>query len=312
MSAQSEKLLRAIGEIDEELILDAAPLEVLPGKRRRRGVRWLAAAAIAAALLVGTAGAVTLVSQQAGVKYLDREQFTKEYNEYLEEHKKSPDGYSDGQYVGTDFTEWDAEGMAAWWEGPDGTLAEETAGTPEDGWTAKRVFKCRENRWNFPSLHGREYLETRYRAECVSGYNGLWDGWDVSWLEEHYTANPNGTFARTITRRDKVYFLAMGGQYRGDGDAKFNIEYSWSRDSVYQDEIRVSGNREYEELYTTPDGVELVVEMDASATGKSVFWVTLKGGHSSFGMFGIQMELEKVHDILDSLNLSKMLEYTPE
>lgn len=50
MSAQSETLLRAIGELDGELVLDAAPLEALPNKRARRGGRWLAAA-----LLAGTA-----------------------------------------------------------------------------------------------------------------------------------------------------------------------------------------------------------------------------------------------------------------
>lgn len=55
MSVQSEKLLRAIGELDEELVKDAAPLEALPQTRGRRGVRGVIAAAVAAALLVGTA-----------------------------------------------------------------------------------------------------------------------------------------------------------------------------------------------------------------------------------------------------------------
>lgn len=55
MSVQSEHLLRAIGEIDEELARDAAPLETLPRKRPRRKALWLAAAAALAVLLCGTA-----------------------------------------------------------------------------------------------------------------------------------------------------------------------------------------------------------------------------------------------------------------
>lgn len=55
MSAQSERLLRAVGEIDEELARDAAPLNALPRKWPRRKALWLAAAAALAVLLSGTA-----------------------------------------------------------------------------------------------------------------------------------------------------------------------------------------------------------------------------------------------------------------
>ena len=55
MSKQSERLLRALGDIDEALARDAAPLEAPPKPRRRLGTRWLAAAVAAAALLTGTA-----------------------------------------------------------------------------------------------------------------------------------------------------------------------------------------------------------------------------------------------------------------
>ena len=55
MSKQSERLLRALGDIDEALARDAAPLEAPPKPRRRLGTRWLAAAVAAAALLSGTA-----------------------------------------------------------------------------------------------------------------------------------------------------------------------------------------------------------------------------------------------------------------
>ena len=35
-------------------------------------------------------------------------------------------------------------------------------------------------------------------------------------------------------------------------------------------------------------------------------------GHNSFSMHGTQVELDEIHNILDSLNLSALLEYAPE
>lgn len=59
MSTKSEKLLRAIGEIGEDLVQDAAPLEVMLKKGARHCARGMIAAALAAALLVGTAFAAS-------------------------------------------------------------------------------------------------------------------------------------------------------------------------------------------------------------------------------------------------------------
>lgn len=283
-----------------------------PMKRKKfQPLRTGLIAAAACAALVGTAAAANVLARQASVQYLDREQFDKEYNEYLREHGYSSPQYSDGHYTGMDFRGTSAEDSEAWWQGPGGTLVEEKAGTAEDGWTAKRVFQCRGSEGRARGLGNKEYLETRYRAGHVSDFGGLWDCWDVSWLEEHYDTNPNWTFARTFTHQDTLYFMAVGAEYQGDGDARFNMIYSWDRSYVHEDVFYVAGSKEYEELYTTPDGVVLAIEMDTSSTGKSVFWVSLGGGHSSFDMFGTQMELSDLHELLDSLNLSKLLEYNP-
>ena len=53
MSAQSEQLLRAIGEVDQELVLDAAPLDVLPQKR----AVWLKWSGLAACVCIVAAAA---------------------------------------------------------------------------------------------------------------------------------------------------------------------------------------------------------------------------------------------------------------
>lgn len=283
---------------------------------KRRGIRPLRAGLIAAAAcaaLLGTAGAVDLAARQSRVTYLDRGQFKQEYNEYLEKHGQSPINYSDGQYSGMDFAECDKAYWEKWWQGAVeiSELVEETAGIPEDGWTAKRTFQCWAGGANYGLARNAKYLETRYQADQVSDLGSLFDLWDIPWLEEHYTTNPYGTYGRTITYGDDLRCISVGGEYEGRDGARFNMNWSWNTAYVHEDQFRVAGNKEYEELYTTPDGVVLAIEMDTSETGKSVFWVTLGSGHNSFDMFGTQMDLEDIHDILDSLNLSRVLEYAP-
>ena len=69
MSKQSERLLRALGDIDEALARDAAPLEAPPKPRRRLGARWLAAAVAAAAAMktVATTAAAEMATAVATV-----------------------------------------------------------------------------------------------------------------------------------------------------------------------------------------------------------------------------------------------------
>ena len=185
------------------------------------------------------------------------------------------------------------------------------AGTAGDGRTAKRVFESDASAASYGLRRGQRYVETRYQAERASDYGGLFDRWDLSWLEERYTANPCGSFARTIEYRDGLRLIAVGGEYHGEDGGWFNITWSWDGSSSYGDEYRAVGNKQFAELYTTADGMEVDIEMDTSDTGKSVFWVSLEGGHCSFGMHGTQVELEELHAILDSLNLSRVLDYDP-
>lgn len=279
--------------------------------KRFRVVRAVILAAAVCLALAGTAFAAAAAVRQAHVTYIDRDQFAKEYDEYLEEHGQSSSQYSDGRYTGIDFNGWDAKRWESWWRNPDAELVEEIAGTAGDGWTAKRVFKSDLGSTSYGLRRGQTYEEIRYEAERASDYGSLWGLWDLSWLEEHYTANPWGTFARTITYRNELRFLALGGEYQ-DGETQFNIGFSWDGSFVRGDEYRVAGNKGYAELYTTPDGVEITIEMDTSDTGKSVFWASVAGGHNSFSMFGTELEVNDLHDILDSLNLSALLEYEPK
>ena len=46
--------------------------------------------------------------------------------------------------------------------------------------------------------------------------------------------------------------------------------------------------------------------METSHTGKSLFWVDVSMGEINFSMFGTQVELNEIHAILNSLELSQM------
>lgn len=283
-------------------------------KALRARPRPLRAGLIAAAVcfsLVGTAGAVTLAARQARIQYLDREQFQKEYHEYLEKNGHSPDNYNASRPNGTDMNGITAEENDLWWQGPAGELLEEARGTSRDGWTAKRVFRYRgghgyDGVWD----EQREYVETRYLAPGLSGFNGLWAGLDTGWLEEHYTADPNGQHFRTISTGGEPFTVGFASYY-GRGDTMFNLCYYWDRFQTHNDEYRVSSNYAFTEIYTTADGMEVAIEMDPTVSGKTEFWVTLYTGHHSFNMFGTQMELDDLHALLDSLSLSNLLNYDP-
>lgn len=278
---------------------------------KERNIRPLRMGLIAAALcaaMVLTAGAANVIARQSRITYLEWDQFKKEYNEYLDEHGESPNNYSNASYTGRDFKGTDEEAQEDWWEGPSGELVEDTAGTAANSWTGKRVFKRWESSRSHMPLYGKTCYETRYRADLVSDFDSSWDCWDMSWVEGHYKTT--WAWSRTLASEAELDFMAMGGEYRS-GETRFNMSYCWDGCFVQEDEFRVAGRKEYFELYTTPDGAEVAIEMDTSETGKRVFWANLWGGHSSFSMFGTQMELDDLHDLLDNMNLSKLLEYNP-
>ena len=300
---------------------------------KKRNIRPLRTGLIAAAVcaaLVGTAGAATLIAQQANVNFFDN------YEEYVEAQraKSEKDGVDYGIIITPDeledYGELGSTDKDFWWNGEysesgdvstvitdeEGTiigeatvrydsivqtLVEETAGTAGDGWTAKRVFQYE---WD-----GHTYLTAKYRAEALSGYDGLWNSWDTSWLEERYTPVPDNTRFEDVERDGKHHFTNVFGEFRGKGDTVFNLQYSWYDDSVVEEENLLTTGFDHIETYTTSDGVKATISTAASHTGKNLFWVSAYFGHGSFSMFGTQVEMDELYAILDSLNLSNLLEY---
>ena len=285
--------------------------QALVKRRSFRPLRTgLWAAAVSAALIV-TAGAAGVAARQNKIQYLEKEEFQERYWEEVENGHTGPYTYSNSRPNGTDMNGMTAEESELWWKGPAGELLEDTAGTEQDGWTAKRVFRYRgghgyDGVWD----DEREYVETRYLAPGLSGFNGLWAGLDTGWLEEHYTADPNGQHFHTISTGGELFSFGFASYY-GRGDTMFNLCYYWDRFQTHKDEYRVSSNYAFTEIYTTADGMEAAIEMNPTVSGKTEFWVTLYTGHHSFSMFGTQMELDDLHRLLDSLDLSRLVGYDP-
>lgn len=270
------------------------------GKRLRPLRAALVAAAVCAAL-VGTAGAATFVARQARINFFDS------HEEAVEAARRDNPGVDNGVCgVDTqdlkDYDEMESLNIERWWNGELGqTLMEEAAGTEQDGWTAKRVF---QGQWG-----NQTYLFHKYKAERLSDLNGLWDVWDTTWLEEHYAFDPETLYAEQMELDGAPSRITLIGEFRGQEGTVFNIQYSWRDDQVLGDQAYLQEGLDHHEVYTTADGVEATIMTATSHSGKTVFWVNAIFGHGDFSMFGNQVEMNELYAILDSLNLSAMLEY---
>lgn len=273
---------------------------------KRRGVRPLRAGLIAAAVcaaLAVTAGAATLVSRQAKINFFDS------YEEALAAARQDEPGVDNGIYGFStqdleDYDELESLNMERWWNGELGqTLVEEADGGPEDGWTARRVFQGR--------FGNQTYLFHKYKAERLSDVNRLWDVWDTTWLEEHYTFAPETLYAEQMELDGAPSRLTLIGEFRGQEGAVFNIQYSWRADLALGDQNYLREGLDHHEVYTTADGVEVTIMTATTNTGKTAFWADAIFGHGNFSMFGNEVEMNELYTILDSLHLSKMLEVIP-
>ncbi len=267
-------------------------------------LRPLRAALIAAALclaLAGTAFAAAAAARQTKTHYLNTEDDKREMLE--RELVKEGDSVAiSGGYAGQEYKSY-ADKTEDWWNAYGSMpIIGEVMGAEEDGWTKMRMFQREDGS-----------LQMRYLAERLSGFNSLWMStpWDVAWLEERYTAVPNTQVACVTTETEGVE-ISLGGEFQGEDGAAFRISARkdiWPHsDTAYQ----MTSGYDYTELYQTKDGVEVAVMIAASPSGKSVFWAELAAGCNDFTMYGTQLETGEIHDILDSLSLSNLLEYQSE
>lgn len=256
-----------------------------------------AIAALAAVLLVGSAAAVGVF--QGWLHFFSSEE------EVLQAAMAGTEdgtaGY--GIYGGDDYRELQSiQEMADatfTWEEEQGTLVQQAQGTASDGWTRMWTEEYEED--------GRLLWETYYQSDGLSPLDALWDtGLDLTWLEARYTPVPGGGLAGFRREAGKEYddaFRAeLVGEYQGEDGQIFNLQYTYQKGSAPVDEYQLVDG--YYEYYTTQDGVQAAIQMETSHTGKSMFWVTVSAGEIDFSMTGTQVELEELHAILDSLELS--------
>lgn len=283
--------------LTEALLIERAA----PAEKRGRGP-WMkrgVAAALAAVLLVGSAAAVTV--SQGWLHFFTSEE------EILQAAMVEVEGDTAGYgiYGGADYENLQsiqemADAAFAWAE-EQGTLVQQAQGTPADGWTRMWTEEYEED--------GQQLWETYYQADGLSPLDALWDtGLDMTWLEERYTPVSDGglaAFRREAGEEDDDAFHAeLVGEYRGEDGQVFNLQYTYEKGSTPADQYQLVDG--YYEYYTTRDGVQAAIQMETSHTGKSMFWVTVYAGEIDFSMTGTQVELEELHAILDSLELSQL------
>lgn len=290
-------------EAGKSALTDALLAErAAPAKQRGRGP-WMkrgAIAALAAALLVGTAAAVGV--SQGWIHFFSSEE------EILQATLAGADGDTTGYgfYGGADYGELQSiqemADAAFTWAEEQGTLVQQAQGTASDGWTRMWTEEYDED--------GQLLWETYYQADGLSPLNALWDtGLDLTWLEAHYTPVSDGglaNFRRTAGEDyDDAFHAELVGEYRGEDGQVFNLQYTYEKGSAPVDQYQLVEDGYYE-YYTTQDSVQTAIQVETSHTGKSMFWVTVSAGEIDFSMTGTQVELEELHAILDSLELSRL------
>ncbi len=298
---KAEKLFRGITGVGEDLIEEA---EMMQKRKKTTAWRWALVAACLSAALLGTAAAANVFARQSRTHLINEKDELWNVVESAMADKEDDDVPAAvavvGGYDGAYEYKTSADDLENWWNAYGDTPLEEVEGTEEDGWTKMRTFQ-REGT-----------LEHRYLGETISDFNSLWDGTpiDASWLEEHYTPVPDTQTAYMKFISGQEEHFSCSGAFRGQDDATFTVQVSqWDRpfaDTTFQ----MTEGYDHVELYQTSDGVEVLIKIGTSNSGKSVFWASFTAECNSFSLHGTEMELEGIRAVLDSLSLSNLLEYT--
>ena len=273
----------------------------VPGRRRGRRLVVLAAAAL---LLIACTGAAALTLSQGRIFFFDNEEdLIAAATSAAQAQGSDTAGY--GAYGRDDYDREDMlERVRIRLEGDSEDIVEVLAqaqGTPEDGWTRMRTVR---SWWGDVLCEG-----SCYQGDSLSSLAGVWSiPWELDWLEEHYQARPGAHLADV--RRDaatgEVIYVDAVGEYEGENGVIFNLQYLYQPGADFGDEFMLTQGTELTEQYETRDGAVAAIAMAETETGKTFFWVDCRWGDLIFSMAGTQLELEDIHAIVDSLNLSAL------
>ena len=259
------------------------------------------AAAAVLCVLATAAGAVGAALRQTQVHFFRDEE------ELLAAMEEDKTGGLNGYYIPHGGQDFDPDSLAKenekmWNDYAGGTITEERQGTEADGWTDMRA-------WAFTK--GKVPCQAElYRAERLSGLNGLRDGpsWDVSWLEEHYDTRPGTCVYHTETDMEtgKLTYESFIGGFEGEDGKSFNVECSW----FYQYEMEENRYEVADGVhYVTADGVTVAITMWTTASGQQRFSASVYSGHMAWYMQGAGLELEEIQTLADHMGLAALCEY---
>lgn len=291
---KTNELFEVLGEIDERYIRQADV--AIPVRKKPVWGKFLLAAALAAAM---STAALAVGVSQGWVHFFQSEQ------EVIRAASAGATGGVAGyaSYEGDDYEDLQSIQERADWimehTGAGETLLAQAQGTPEEGWSRMKKVEYQQE--------DRTLWESSYQADRFSALTGLWDtGLDLTWLEENYSPVSHTGLAilRGEQGEETPFYVSVVGEFRGDGDQIFNLQYGYEKGRAPADSYILTQG--YHEYYETADGVQTAIRMETTRTGKSFFWVDLDLGEKQFYMGGSQLELAEIHVILDHLGLGSL------
>ena len=291
-------MIEQIKFTDEEKEHFMENLENKIATRSRRPGRKLVVLAVAAAMMIVAMGAGLAVVQGRMTYFTDKEEA---------ENAVGPHGYYDNTDEGAryDYSEEELPNRVTRTTQPFSSVAswheemEYAQGGPDDGWTNLATGL-------YNSVKEGLVRDTWYGGDSLSKLSSVWDTkLDMAWLDEHYQAEADAHYVMTRAAVDaqKPHYVEVEGQYRGDEEQVFKIWYHYDTTYTPHDFVELT---EYYEYFVTQDGVSVPIEMHYSETGKTLFTASLELNKIRFAVIGTQVEIEELHTLLDSLNLSNL------
>ncbi|RKJ40758.1 hypothetical protein D7X94_06775 [Acutalibacter sp. 1XD8-33] len=277
-------------ETKQRFIQNMLEFPMPAAKRRYRSGKIILAAVVLGALLTVTAAAA-VIGRQNQIRPVD----STEEAAWLE--RESQGSQNNVVVLGTFDGDWEYRPptveISAWWKELDVAEAEETQGNSSDSWTKKRTIQ-----------EGTQ-KKTRYLGTQLSDFHKLWSGTPLNTdlLENRYEPVEDAQTCYTCEQGDKLREFSVVSAYTGENGTAFTLEFKCHKEPLGNSYV-LSDSYAYTESYDTADGTEVLLSMDRSKTGQSLFWANLASGRYSFHMVGTRMELEDIHALLDSLNLA--------
>lgn len=300
MKQEYRHMMEQIRLTDEEKERIMENIENKYAGKGRKSVHRLFLLGVAAALLVMSVGAAAVnAKKQARIYFFDTTDEALEAAESAVRASGREDlavTYSVMKNI-HDYIEPTPIDMEKWKSLFDTVLRHEL-GSPEDSWN--EMLQVRD---------GNQYINA-YTADSMSDLDFLWPEdaphLSFSWLEEHY--QPVLGCGNYGVHCDLSFYKTweyLSGSYRGEGDAVFGMELIYHPQELPQDTYMVLSIQTVEE-YTTKDGVVVTIQQAPTFSREHYFCAELSCGYFSFHMAGIEMSLDEIHEILDSLNLSAL------